>query len=116
MTTAKEERIYIRIAAEVKDDLEALANFKGLKTATILHSLIVKAIQKARTENSQIFSASKHKNSRLFMEKDSKKLPKNLINSKYKQSNDAQKTFRLNDGTIIPLYKEAVSFDDNEEF
>jgi antitoxin component of RelBE/YafQ-DinJ toxin-antitoxin module len=55
MATTKDDRIYVRVTSEIKDDFEAVAEFRGLKTSTFLHSLIVKAIHETKKESPEIF-------------------------------------------------------------
>jgi hypothetical protein len=51
----KDDRIYIRITTQIKEDFEKVAEYQGLKSASLLHSLIVKAINDAKREYPEIF-------------------------------------------------------------
>lgn len=51
----KDDRIYIRVTTQIKEEFEKVAEYRGLKPATLLHSLIVKAIHETRKENPEIF-------------------------------------------------------------
>ena len=51
----KDERIYVRVSADIKEEFETVADFRGLKPATLLHTLIVKTIYEAKKENPEIF-------------------------------------------------------------
>ena len=57
----KNDRIYIRIATQIKEDFEKVAEYRGLKSAALLHSLIVKAINDAKKENPDLFKDSAKK-------------------------------------------------------
>jgi hypothetical protein len=54
----KNDRIYIRITTQVKEDFEKVANYHGLKSATFLHSLMVKEINQMKKENPDLFKDS----------------------------------------------------------
>ena len=51
----KNDRIYIRITTEIKEQFEKVAEYQGLKSATLLHTLIVKAINDAKKKTPEIF-------------------------------------------------------------
>jgi len=51
----KDDRIYIRITSEIKEDFEKVAEYQGLKSATLLHSLIVKSINETKRKNPEAF-------------------------------------------------------------
>jgi hypothetical protein len=55
MGTTKEERIYIRITPEIKEEFAMVADHRGLKMSTLLHFLIVKAIREEKAEYPQLF-------------------------------------------------------------
>lgn len=57
----KDDRIYIRITTQIKEEFERVAEYRGLKPATLLHSLIVKAIHETRKENPEVFNNSTEK-------------------------------------------------------
>ena len=54
----KNDRIYIRITTQLKEEFEKVAEHRGLKPATLLHSLIVKAINETKKENPNLFKNS----------------------------------------------------------
>lgn len=54
----KDDRIYIRITTQIKEDFEKVAEYHGLKSAALLHSLIVKAINECKRKNPEVFKAS----------------------------------------------------------
>jgi hypothetical protein len=56
MATKKLERIDVRVSEQVKEDFARVAEHHGLKTATLLHSIIVKRINDERKEHPEIFS------------------------------------------------------------
>lgn len=51
----KNDRIYIRITTQIKEDFEKVAHYRGLKSANLLHSLIVGAINEMKKENPDFF-------------------------------------------------------------
>lgn len=51
MTTSKEERIYVRVRSEIKDDFKATAELRGLKPSALIHSLMVKAIREEKDKS-----------------------------------------------------------------
>jgi antitoxin component of RelBE/YafQ-DinJ toxin-antitoxin module len=51
----KNDRIYIRITTQIKEEFEKVAEYHGLKSAALLHSLIVKAINETKKENPDLF-------------------------------------------------------------
>jgi len=55
---AKDDRIYIRITSKIKEEFERVAEHNGLKSATLLHSLIVKAINETKRKNPEVFNDS----------------------------------------------------------
>ena len=57
----KDDRIYIRITTQIKEEFERVAEYRGLKPATLLHSLIVKTIHETRKESPEIFKNSTEK-------------------------------------------------------
>lgn len=68
MATTKDDRIYVRINSDIKDDFERVAEFRGLKPSTLLHSLIVKTVYETRKENPELFlQTEKHKEGILTM-------------------------------------------------
>lgn len=54
----KNDRIYIRITTEDKEDFEKVARYLGLKPAALLHSLLVKQINEMKKENPELFAES----------------------------------------------------------
>ncbi|MCD9186760.1 MAG: hypothetical protein LUM44_10020 [Pyrinomonadaceae bacterium] len=58
-TTAKEERLYVRVHSDIKRDFEVLAKYNGLNPSAMLHSLIVRTIREAREEKPSIFDKPK---------------------------------------------------------
>ena len=46
----KDDRIHLRIQESIKDDALAVANLRGLKLSGLIHTLLVEAINKERTE------------------------------------------------------------------
>jgi len=54
----KDDRIYIRITTQVKEDFEKVAEYQGLKSASLLHSLIVGAINDAKRNTPELFKDS----------------------------------------------------------
>ena len=56
MATTKDERIYVRVNAEIKEEFKKLAEFRGLDPSAILHSFIVRTVREAKVENPEIFS------------------------------------------------------------
>ena len=54
----KNDRIYIRITTKVKEEFEKVAEYRGLKSSALLHSLIVKAINEMKKENPDLFKDS----------------------------------------------------------
>jgi antitoxin component of RelBE/YafQ-DinJ toxin-antitoxin module len=81
MATTKDERIYIRIKSEIKEDFEKVATYRGLTPSALLHSLIVKTIHQVKEEKPQVFSevkAEKPENEKLnFSGKAAKKRKNN---------------------------------------
>jgi antitoxin component of RelBE/YafQ-DinJ toxin-antitoxin module len=57
----KNDRIYIRITTEIKEQFEKVAEYQGLKSATLLHTLIVKSINDAKRKTPEIFQDSAKK-------------------------------------------------------
>lgn len=53
----KDDRIYIRVKTQIKDDFEAIAHYRGLKSSTLLHSMIVNLIHEEKEKRPQIFAA-----------------------------------------------------------
>lgn len=51
----KDDRIYIRITSEIKADFELIAAYRGLKSSTLLHSMIVNLIHEEKAKRPQIF-------------------------------------------------------------
>lgn len=51
----KDDRIYIRITTQIKEDFEKVAEYQGLKSSSLLHSLIVKTINDAKRKSPEIF-------------------------------------------------------------
>jgi hypothetical protein len=54
----KDDRIYIRVTTQIKEEFEKVAEYRGLKPATLLHSLIVKAIHETKKESPEVFKTS----------------------------------------------------------
>jgi len=54
----KDDRIYIRITSKIKEDFEKVAEYHGLKSAALLHSLIVKSINETKRKNPEVFNDS----------------------------------------------------------
>lgn len=52
----KDDRIYIRITTQIKEDFEKVAEYRGLKSSALLHSLIVKTINDAKREYPELFN------------------------------------------------------------
>ncbi len=59
MATTKDDRIYVRVSSDIKEEFEIVAEHRGLKTATLLHSLIVKTIHETKKESPEIFAEAK---------------------------------------------------------
>jgi len=55
MATTKNDRIYIRVSSQIKEEFEKVANYRGLTPSTLLHSLVVKTIHEARQFEPQAF-------------------------------------------------------------
>jgi len=55
MANTKDERIYIRVAEEIRDDFDAVAAYRGLTRSGLLHSLIVRTIHETKKEAPEIF-------------------------------------------------------------
>ena len=51
----KDDRLYIRITTKIKEEFEKVAEYQGLKSATLLHSLIVKSINETKRKNPEVF-------------------------------------------------------------
>lgn len=86
MATTKDDRIYVRVSTEVKEEFEAVAEFEGLKPATLLHSLIVNRIYKVKKENPEAFNSPKK----------SEKSPANTITLEEAKKDNAKKTGQKN--------------------
>ena len=56
MATTKDERIYIRVSEEIRNEFDAVAAFRGLTRSWVLHSLIVRTIHETRKEAPEIFN------------------------------------------------------------
>ena len=54
----KDDRIYIRITTQIKEDFEKVAEYQGLKSSSLLHSLIVKTINDAKKKYPELFTDS----------------------------------------------------------
>lgn len=103
-TNTKDERIYIRITSGIKEDFEAIAAYRGLKTSTLLHSMIVNLIHEEREKRPHIFdSLSKRENAK---EQKSK-----TIKSKAK-TKQSEQFITTRDGKKIQLIDEALAEDD----
>lgn len=57
MGTTKDDRIYVRIASDIKNEFELVAKYKGLKPSALLHSLIVQKINEMKREAPEVFVA-----------------------------------------------------------
>lgn len=56
---SKASQLQIRIREDLKEDLRATAEFKGLTVSSLIHSLIVKAVRDAKKENPEAFGLVK---------------------------------------------------------
>lgn len=59
MATTKNDRIYVRVKDEIKDEFQLVADYRGLTPSALLHSLIVKTIHEQRDVTPQIFTENK---------------------------------------------------------
>lgn len=57
----KEDRVHIRIREDLKEDLRVVAELRGLKMSQLLHTLIVKAIQEEKRNDSTEFERIRRK-------------------------------------------------------
>lgn len=55
MATVKDDRIYVRVSSDIKQDFELVAAYRGLTPSAMLHSFMVKTIHEAREKTPQIF-------------------------------------------------------------
>lgn len=46
----KDDRIHLRIQESIKDDALAVANLRGLKLSSLIHNLLVEAINKEKSD------------------------------------------------------------------
>lgn len=53
---AKNDRIYVRVNDEIKQDFERVAAYRGLRISSLLHSLIVRTIHEMREAKPEIFA------------------------------------------------------------
>lgn len=51
----KDDRVHLRIEETVKDEAEAVALLRGLKLSSLVHNLLVEAINKERSERPALF-------------------------------------------------------------
>ena len=58
MTTVKDNRIYVRLSSDIKQQFEMVAAYRGLTPSAMLHSFIVKTVHEAREQFPQIFKLS----------------------------------------------------------
>lgn len=56
MANTKDERIYIRVTEEIRDEFDAVAEYRGLNRSALLHSLIVRTIRETKKEAPEIFN------------------------------------------------------------
>lgn len=113
MTANKDKKIQIRLKADIKEDFEAVAEFRGLTPTALIHSFIVRTVHETRAENPQIFAVAQKEDSKIKAEKESEELEKISTKSKKGKSAQPKKTFTTGDGKKIPLVDEAQSFDDD---
>lgn len=55
ITTVKDNRIYVRLSSDIKQEFERVAAYQGLTPSAMLHSFIVKTVRQARETSPQIF-------------------------------------------------------------
>lgn len=55
MANTKDERIYIRVSEDIRDEFDAVAEYRGLTRSGLLHSLIVRTIHETKKEAPEIF-------------------------------------------------------------
>lgn len=56
MANTKEERIYIRVTEEIRDEFDLVAEHVGLTRSGLLHSMIVKKIHDVKKEEPEVFT------------------------------------------------------------
>ena len=61
----KDERVEIRIKAGIKNDLKVIAEMRGLTPSSVIHSLIVKAINEDKMQFPERFEEIKREQSAL---------------------------------------------------
>ena len=103
----KNDRVYVRINEDIKEDFEAVAVYRGLTTSALLHSLIVKTVHEMREEKPQIFKQ------RISPSETKTEAEKISAKSPSKKNSDPA-TFRTRDGKTLPLMDEAASADDED--
>lgn len=119
MATTKNDRVYVRVNDEIKDDFETVAEYRGLNTSALLHSLIVKTIHEQREITPQIFTKNKiaGEEAQKTKKQDMAKLPteKISVNAPAKsKSKNTKQMLSTRDGEV-PLVDEASSATGDEE-
>lgn len=51
----KDDRLYIRMSSDIKEDLRILSEHVGLSMSSFIHSLVVKTISQEREKNPNLF-------------------------------------------------------------
>lgn len=105
MGTTKNDRIYVRVNDEIKDDFERVAAYRGLKMSALLHSLMVKTINEQREKTPQLFSAKDKTNRSASASSDS---TAGRAKIKAKKAKKSMETISTERGEIT-LIDEAVS-------
>lgn len=54
MATTKDDRIYVRVSSDIKEEFKEIAEYRGLKPSTLLHSLIVKTIHEEKERRKRL--------------------------------------------------------------
>lgn len=60
MVKTKDNRIYVRVSSDIKEDFKRIAEYRGLKTSSLLHSLIVKTIHEEKERGAAIFQKTEN--------------------------------------------------------
>ena len=101
-TETKNNRVYVRLNADIKDDFEKVAKFRGLTTSAMLHSFIVRTVHEVKMDHPDLFLQETAQNS----ETDAAlTLSEKLVAKKNPKASE-KKTFTTGDGASIPLVDE----------
>jgi antitoxin component of RelBE/YafQ-DinJ toxin-antitoxin module len=117
MATTKNDRVYVRVNDEIKEDFETVAEYRGLKTSALLHSLIVKTIHEQRELTPLIFKNKVAGEAGEQQAKQSAASTKDAIAVNVRAKNKSKKakqTLSTRDGEI-PLVDEASSANSDDE-